>query len=85
MIIDDSTGWEIQHPTRDEAPADVLHMRLAQAEALAKLMVGEEFATWHESIRHNIAWLLSGLITEARIAAAEELIAPVLEAAGRTA
>jgi hypothetical protein len=69
---DDSLFWKCPHPTRDQHPGDVLSMRLNQAEALATLMVGEEFNSWADGVRHNIAWLLSGLITEARIAADEE-------------
>lgn len=61
--------WTAPHPTRDENPADVLSMRLQQAEALATVTVGEEFETWAGEIQHNLRWLLSGLVTEARIAA----------------
>ncbi|MDQ3040547.1 MAG: hypothetical protein M3R16_12215 [Pseudomonadota bacterium] len=64
-------SWESPHPTRGDSPADVFDKRISQAEALSKVLVCENFLTFNDAIQNNTLWLLSDLITEARIAAHE--------------
>lgn len=48
------------------SPSDSLEAVLAQAEAMAFVMQGEDFATWRDDIQANYMWALQWKITEAR-------------------
>lgn len=51
---------------KGEDPRNTFDRKLAQAESLAHLMVGEGFQDFNDVIQNNVQWLLSDLLTEIR-------------------
>jgi hypothetical protein len=57
-----------------ETPRDRFDRKMAQADCLAKTLIGEggdSFRMYNDSIQEHVLWLLSDLITEARLALRE--------------
>lgn len=65
-------GWQ---PNFDgDTPRDKFNRKIAQAESLALTLVGEggdSFRMYNNTIQEHVLWLLSDLITEARLALRE--------------
>jgi hypothetical protein len=70
-------NWKVT--LKGESPHDTFNRKMAHAEALSKLVIGEEFREYHEAIQNDVLWLLSDLLTEMREAHddAEERVAEV--------
>lgn len=55
------------YPTlADTSAASRADRKLEQAEALAQIMLAEDFRHYQDAIQHRCIWLLSDLLTEAR-------------------
>lgn len=57
-----------------ETPRDRFNRKIAQAESLALTLIGEggdSLRMYNDSIQEHVLWLLSDLITEARLALRE--------------
>lgn len=65
----ETTDPNWQAKLEDENPVDRANRKLAQAEALAKCLVGDledPFESMNDVLRQNVRWLLADTITEAR-------------------
>jgi len=68
-ILEKDPNWKAPHPNETESAEDTFNRKIGQAEALSSILVAEDFATFNDVIQREVLWVLSDLITEARIAA----------------